>query len=209
MSLSRQGPRYYDTSPLHNSGITAKYSPIRQPASNPAERIVKELGKYFKIYCHTTHKQWPDLIPHIQGWLNESISSVTGYCPTELLGGDVRNELVKKLPENTNKENLPNKILKAYARMKSRAEAKRAKRKESVRNWKPQIGDQVLVKGQPVSDATQGIIAKFQRPYVGPFKIKLMVNPYLYEIQDAEGSVKGLYHVSHLKPYRDQCSELQ
>jgi hypothetical protein len=66
----------------------------------------------------------------------------------------------------------------------------------------------VLVKGQPVSDATQGIIAKFQRPYVGPFKITLMVNPYLYELQDAEGSVKGLYHVSHLKPYKSQCSEL-
>jgi hypothetical protein len=53
----------------------------------------------------------------------------------------------------------------------------------------------VLVKGQPVSDATQGIIAKFQRHYIGPFKITLMVNPYLYELQDAEVSVKGIYHV--------------
>jgi hypothetical protein len=54
----------------------------------------------------------------------------------------------------------------------------------------------------------QGIIAKFQRPYIGPFKINLIVNPYLYEIHDAQSNVKGLHHVSHLKPYANQCSEL-
>jgi hypothetical protein len=92
--------------------------------------------------------------------------------------------------------------------MRGRAKANKAKRKQSGRNWRPHIGDMVLVKRQPVSDTTQGIIAKFQRPYVGPFKITLMVNPYLYELQDAEGSVKGLYHVCHLKSYKIQCSEL-
>jgi vacuolar-type H+-ATPase catalytic subunit A/Vma1 len=64
---------------------------------------------------------------------------------------------IQKLPENPTKENLPNKILKAYAKMKNRAEAKKAKRKQN-REWKPQICRNVSAKGQPVSDASQGVI---------------------------------------------------
>jgi hypothetical protein len=123
---------------LQNLGIAVKYSPIRRPSSNPAKRIMKELGKYFRIYCHRTHKQWPELIPHIQRWLNESISQVTGYCPTELLGGEVGNELFKKiiqkLPERPIKENLPNKILKAYAKMKSRLKLRKLKENKTIGN---------------------------------------------------------------------------
>jgi hypothetical protein len=35
----------------------------------------------------------------------------------------------------------------------------------------------VLVRGQPVSSAKQGVIGKFQRPYEGPFHIKEVVTP--------------------------------
>jgi transposase InsO family protein len=167
--LSDHGSQF--TSPLwketlQNLGIVAKYTPIRHPSSNPAERIMKELGKYFRIYCHQTHKQWPELIPHIQKWLNEPVGQVTGYRPIELLGGKVKDELFKKIIQELPKggpsnESLPNRILNLYAKMKSRAEVKKAKSKQNHREWKPQIGDQVLVKGQTVSDASQGINATF------------------------------------------------
>jgi hypothetical protein len=39
---------------LENLGIIVRYSPIRHPESNPAERVMKELGKFFKIYCSKT-----------------------------------------------------------------------------------------------------------------------------------------------------------
>jgi transposase InsO family protein len=212
--LSDHGSQF--TSPLWKEtlqqlGITVKYSPIRHPASNPAERIMKELGKYFKIYCHTTHKKWPQLIPYIQKWFNESVNQVTGYRPVELLG-EVENELFKelaiRLPERSAQADLANKILKVYARLKYRAEARRVKRKGRNREWKPQVGDLVLIKGQPVSDSNQGVIAKFQRPYLGPFFIKQMINPSLYLVQDEKGVVKGLYNLAHLKPYFTKCTEL-
>jgi hypothetical protein len=71
------------------------------------------------------------------------------------------------------------------------------------------VGDQVLVKGQPISDACQGVTAKLQRPYIGPFNIKQIVNPYLYEVQDERGVIKGLYNLRHLKPYIQKCMELE
>jgi hypothetical protein len=46
-------------------GIEVKYSPIRHPEIKPAERVMKELNKYFKIYCNVTQKQWPELVLYI------------------------------------------------------------------------------------------------------------------------------------------------
>jgi hypothetical protein len=31
---------------------------------------MRELGKYFRIYCNETHKKWPEPVMHIQDWLN-------------------------------------------------------------------------------------------------------------------------------------------
>jgi transposase InsO family protein len=55
-------------------GILTKYSPIRHPESNPTVRVMRELGKYFRIYCHETHKKWPELVPYIEDELNSSVS---------------------------------------------------------------------------------------------------------------------------------------
>jgi hypothetical protein len=53
--LSDHGSQF--TSPawqkaLAELGIQCRYSPIRHPESNPTERVMREMGKYFKIYCH-------------------------------------------------------------------------------------------------------------------------------------------------------------
>jgi hypothetical protein len=64
------------------------------------------------------------------------------------------------------------------------------------------------VKSQPVSDTTQGVIAKFHRPYIGPFWIKQVVNPSLYQVQDKDGVLKGLYNLVHLKPYISKLTVL-
>jgi hypothetical protein len=111
---------------LENLGIIVRYSPIRHPESNPAERVMKELGKFFKIYCSKTHKRWPEFVSHIQDWLNQSVSQSTGYKPIEFFeSGNKRKifeELMKKLPDSPPKEDLPTKILKAYNRARTQAD---------------------------------------------------------------------------------------
>jgi hypothetical protein len=88
---------------------------------------MRELGKYFKIYCHETHKKWPELVPYIEDWLNSSVSGSTGYAPIELLSGKPRPDIFcKLLKEETDQipkeEALADKLLKAYSRMKVKAE---------------------------------------------------------------------------------------
>jgi transposase InsO family protein len=123
-------------------GIEIKFSPIRHPESNPTERVMRELGKYFRIYCNETHKKRPELIPYIEKWMNSSVNSATGYTPIELLGGDNKLKLFEtfKLPEE---EDLPTKLLKVYTRMKSRSEKKMKAKKEGKFERKLKIGDSV------------------------------------------------------------------
>jgi hypothetical protein len=58
---------------------------------------MRELGKYFRIYCNETHKKWPELVPHIQDWLNSLVVETTGYAPGELLDGKSRPDIFRNL----------------------------------------------------------------------------------------------------------------
>jgi hypothetical protein len=52
--------------------------------------------------------------------------------------------------------------------MKMQADHRNRKRQKGQGKWNPKLHDAVLVKCQHASDATQGVIGKFQRPYEGP-----------------------------------------
>lgn len=162
---------------LTDLGILIKYTPIRHPASNPTERIMRELGKYFRIYCEEAHKKWPELVPYIQNWLNSSITDTIGYAPVELLGGnprpDIFHSLLKKYPDQTlPEESLTEKIIQAYARTKLKAEKRRLKRKDKNKLWNAKPNDLVLIRKQHITHFIQGINSKFNKPYEGPFMIK-------------------------------------
>jgi hypothetical protein len=132
------------------------------------------------------------------------VCQTTGYKPIELLEagnrGEIFREIIRKLPDKPPEENLPVKILKAYNKIKEKAEKRKSQRKRGRFEWTSQVGELVLVKGQPTSDAIRGIIGKFQRTYEGPFIIGER-NSGLYKLQTELGENKGLFHISHLKPY--------
>ncbi|PNF28365.1 hypothetical protein B7P43_G17307 [Cryptotermes secundus] len=207
--LSDHGSQF--TSPswkkaLNELGIQTRFSPIRHPESNPTERVMRELGKYFRIYCHIAHKKWPELVQLIENWLNSSACSSTGYAPLELLKGGIKPDVFRKILRKKSdqlptEEPLTEKLMKAYATAKLKAEKRKNKRKSRRTEWLPKDGDLVLVRSQPTSDAAQGITGKFQRPFDGPYIIKKTNSASRYELTDETGRQKGLFHLKHLKPY--------
>jgi hypothetical protein len=103
--------------------VTVGYSPTRHPESNPVECVMKEIGKYSKIYCHTTQKKWPELIFKIEFWLNTTVSGSTGFTPVELIFNDTCPDIFSKILNKTkeqqpNNEELQNKITLAYLTLK-------------------------------------------------------------------------------------------
>jgi hypothetical protein len=63
--------------------------------------------------------------------------------------------------------------------MKMKADQRNWKRQRGKGKWNLMLHDAMLLNA---SDATQGVIGKFQRPYKGPYNISKLVNPNLYEL---------------------------
>jgi hypothetical protein len=89
-------------------------------------------------------------VPYID-WLNSSINESTGYASKELLDGkprpDIFSKLLKKAADQMPREDtLAEKLLKAYARMKLKAEKRNRNRKTGRMKWKPKVNDLVLVR---------------------------------------------------------------
>jgi transposase InsO family protein len=191
---------------LQELGIEPMYSPVRNPNSNPSERILCEVGKFCRIYCNRNHKTWAELIPHIEKWMNESISESTGYTPIELLTDKPRPDLFAKvitkdpdqLPQGEDRET---RALKAYLRMKKRAERRNKRNKVGRHLWDPQLGDMVLAKHQTTSDAIAGVTSKFGHVFQGPFKITTFTPPAMFELTDLNGKIRGVFNKKALKPY--------
>jgi hypothetical protein len=118
-----------------------------------------------------------------------------------------RKILKKEVDQLPKEETLADKILRAYACMKLRADKRNKRRKTGKTRWRPQIEDFVLAKRQPVSDAILGVISKFQRPYEGPYLIHREINPSIFELAHSGGKLRGIFHLKHLKPHlaEDSC----
>jgi hypothetical protein len=207
--LSDHGTQFNNSkwrSTLTNMGIEVKYSPIRHPQSNPSERVMRGLGTFFKIYCHDSHKKWPEVVSYAENFINSTTSSSTGFTPMELMFGkpapDLFKDVLKKTKEQEPEEvSLQDKWLRACARMELKATERKLKRKVGNAKWDPKVSDMVLVRIQPTSDAAQGITAKFIRPFEGPYQIVKVYPPATYEIADAEGKVRGRFNKRSLKPF--------
>jgi transposase InsO family protein len=93
-----QSPLWRETMQKHD--VEVRYSAIRHPQSNPSERCTRKISTFCRIYCHSNHRKWAELIPHIENWLNNTVASATLYTPVELLFGADRNNLFKKCVPN-------------------------------------------------------------------------------------------------------------
>ena len=98
--------------------------------------------------------------------------------------------------------------------IRERIRTKREKRNARINKNKTgitfQIGDLVLVKACPVSNATIGKVATSLELYEGPYQIKkrIAMNTYLLANKDTARE-RGQYHVIDLKPYlQDPCEEV-
>jgi hypothetical protein len=143
---------------------------------------------------------------HIETWLNHTIAGTTSYNPMELMFGASRPDLFAKLlppspgtppPEETTEE----KALRAYARMRKRAEQRKERRKGGTVKWEPKLQDAILVRCQSQLDMQKVITGKFRQPYDGPWYIIRVIPPSIYEVSDSRGRVRGTFNKTAMKPF--------
>jgi hypothetical protein len=78
-----------------------------------------------------------------------------------MLKSPAPNLFAKFLPQSPEprpkEETIAEKTMKAYARLKQRAAARKERRQRGTILWNPKLFDIVLVRTKPVSDASKGI----------------------------------------------------
>ena len=61
------------------------FTSIRHPASNPVERVMKEIGRLLRTYCHKSHPGWYKYLPEVNVFLNLVEHESTGHSAKEII----------------------------------------------------------------------------------------------------------------------------
>ena len=81
--------RWHDI--LNKNNIRSTLTSVNHPASNPAERVMREIGRFLRAYCYKHHQGWYKLVPDLEDCLNSIPHDSTGFCAI----------IVYKTPKNT------------------------------------------------------------------------------------------------------------
>lgn len=192
---------------LKNEGGKLVYSSIRHPQSNPTERYMRELGRFFRTYCSDKHTKWAMYVKQIEEILNLTTHHSTGYTPYEIHFN--RNPKFKiqemiEFPEAV-PINDDVRIYNALQNLKANSR-KRAKNQKSISKVTFQVNDLVMLRVPQMSNALDKVTKKFFHLYQGPYEISKIVAKNAYQLRDRNDKNKiiGTYNQLSLKPYNSE-----
>lgn len=196
--------KHWQTS-LKKYNIQVSHTSIYHPQSNPAERVMRELGRMFRTYCHHKHSLWPQYVPYIEWTLNNVRHESTHQTPSALfLKNPQHNPLTQfiQFPDNDLPFEHDKQLTLAQEVQLSKSESRKKYQQEHLNPTFFKIGDLVLVRTHKLSNQIDKKISKFFLLYDGPFKIKSVKTVNAYElVHPDDDTPKGTHNVIHLKPY--------
>lgn len=192
---------------LLENGVEKVLCSIRHPQSNPSERVMRELGRFFRTYCSEQHTRWARYINKIMDWVNLSVNCTTRYTPFELQYGKSQKDKIREIlnfpPEIAETPEIKIEI----AREKIDKVCKKRREKQSSFNDTPiHEGDLVLLRIPHRSDKEDRVISKFFHIYHGPYKVHRVINRNAYELAERDDplEIKGVYNRIDFKIYKTQ-----
>ena len=185
-------------------GIKVLHTSIRNPGPNITERVNKELGRIFRVYCHTKHTTWPSFVGDIERTYNNTIHCSTGLAPNEVIFGKSPNYSLDKhlkgcvLPTRTKEE------IKELVRKNLTSNAIKRQRFYNVnkRLVTYELGTLVKLKKITQSNLLKKQIKKFALLYEGPYVVAAAPYSNTYTLVDpVTRQIKGDYSAIHLARY--------
>lgn len=189
---------------LRDNDVVVRYSSIRHPQSDPAERTMRELSRFFRAYCSDTHTRWAHYLGKIEEWLNFSTHVSTGMMPYELHFGKLPSERIREIvnfPENVTQSH---EIMISIARDRlMTAGQKRREKQKNCTRIELLVGDKVLIKALRVSNALEKQISKFFHLYTGPYVIMRKIGENAFELASNDNTDRsvGIYNRVNLRKY--------
>lgn len=189
---------------LNNLGVEICFSSIRHPQSNPVERTMRELGRFFRAYCSSRHTSWSNYVSKIEDWLNITINDTTGMSPYTVHFGKNPKDKIAEISKIDNVYLIPRKIQLENLRDRPKKKAEtRAINQKKISKIHLKRGDLVLIKIPHISKAENKETHKFWHIFFGPYMIKREININAFELVsiENENEVKGIYNRKDLRKY--------
>lgn len=206
--ISDNGPQFRSqvwTQMLARHGISPIFISKYHAASNPAERIMKELGKLCRLYCHNRHTDWDKFLPVFQDIINALPNHSTLLSPHLVLHGkDPPSKITDFISFPPSRCIRHQQIVDlALKNINKAADARRDSKKPFRPPIEYYIGQKVLVRAHRLSQKGHNKCKKFYLLYQGPYRVCSIPHTNVVEIQTIRSKKsKGLHHISNVKPYK-------
>lgn len=201
---------------LDSIGVRQQYTAPYTPQENPTERSNRTIKTMISQFARNKHMVWDDVLPEISLAMNTSSSESTGYTPAFLVQGReprLPRALFDEVTTGTgNIIRDPNEKateLEEIFRIVRYNLAKATRDQQRYYNlrrrpWKPDIGQQVMVRQHPLSKATEGFAAKLAPKFEGPYTIVEFLSPVIAKIKGCDLGDMRTAHISELKPFSEK-----
>ena len=188
---------------LKELNIKPKYTAIRNPCTNIAERWNRQLGNLFRIFVRERHTKWAKYIKTIKSCLNETYQETIKITPYEAQFGKKPTRHWEQYVDPIVINNEGVNVERLQLRIKERGERQAARINKSKKITEFEVGERVLIRAHHISDATQNIIGKFCAIYEGPYTIVRKIGSATYQLQDDQNndSIRGVFNTRQLKRY--------
>lgn len=212
-TLSDNGSQFTSrkwTDALTGLGIKTKFTAIRNPCVNIAERVNRQLANMFRVLVGQSHTKWGKCLKLVEACINQTYHETIQTTPYEAQWNRKPDRTWTKYIDQTLCED---KSMVDYEKIHLRIKEKGERRASKLNDRKItryQVGDLVLVRTNPVSDLSNRVIAKFCALYEGPFRIGDVVGQATYRLYDINKPdvVKGVYNMRQLKTYVKPSTEV-
>ena len=140
------------------------------PSSNPAERVLREVGRILRTYCHNQQRRWSEYLSSAEEYINLSYHQAIDNTPyTAMLGRPPPREIAEIINFPWGEEYKFDEI-KCYNKVLERTEKRRRKYQEhQPKPIEYNVGDQVLLKNREMPSTVEGIAKKLLLLYTGPY----------------------------------------
>lgn len=188
---------------LKQENIIAVFSSVRHPQGNMVERIMRELGNFFRVLVREKHQSWSIWVNFTQNVLNETFHSTIGFAPSEVHLGIQPSRFwsnwIDKPPDL--ETTLESKLELALNNMMKNREKWRTNANKYLVPVLYDINDCVLIKQCNMYDAASAVTGKFMSIFAGPFKIAKVIKDCTYVLNFQDGKRRGIFQGSLLRPY--------
>ena len=193
------------TASLTELNIKPKFTAIRNPCTNLAERVNRQLGNMFRALTAEKHSKWATYLKLVESCINQTYHETIETTPYEAQWGrKPERDWTRYIEREMIPESQPINYQNIYLRIKEKGKKRTDQINASNKITKFQTGNQVLLRTYPISDLNKKVIGKFCNMFEGPYKIVKELGTATYQLEDARqppGRIRRNFNIRQLKPY--------